>query len=411
MDTSYKPSAYPGVRYREHPTRRRGAKPDRYFVIRYKLDGKTREEGLGWSSDGYSAEQASQVRAQLRQNQKLGQGPVTLEQMRAVAEKARAEAKEASESAKEMPSTFDALADAYMRWALVNKADHASDERRLRLHIRPVLGAMALEKIRQLDIEKLKDGLAEKKLAPATVKHCIVLVRMIFNRGRILFGMPFADMVGENPTTGIKLAKLCNGRLRYLKRRESDKLLKYALEHDPMLHNIILLCLYTGLRRSEVERMQAMDVDIEGRVLHVRDAKGGANETVDLQEFLVPMMESLTEKLNPADLVFASWKTGGQLKSISVRFKDLVDGIGLNKGIEDKRHIVVFHTLRHTFISWLVLQGEDLHTVQMMARHRSFEMTLRYSHLAPGGKRRAANRLEQPSSGGAPAPAKNRRRS
>jgi len=296
-------------------------------------------------------------------------------------------------------------------WAKRNKTDAASDERRLRLHIRPIIGALTLAKISQRDIESLKEALVGKNLAPATVKHCVVLVRMVFNRGREMFGMPFADMVGENPTTGIKLPKLRNGRLRYLKRAESDLLLEKAREIDPVMHDIILLCLYTGLRRSEVERMQALDVDIEGRVLHVRDAKGGANETVDIQEYLVPFWERLTTDLTPADLVFPSWRTGGQLKSISSRFKDLVDAIGLNAGIDDKRHFVVFHTLRHTFISWLVLQGEDLHTVQMMARHRSFDMTLRYAHLAPGGKRRAANRLEKPGSTAAHGPEENRRRS
>jgi len=411
MSRTLHPTDYPGVRYREHPTRRRGPKPDRYFFIRHTYAGKTYEEGLGWASQGFSAVQANGILSELRQNQKLGRGPVTLAQMRAEADKARAEAEETAKSAQAIPATFDKLADAYMIWAKKNKIDHASDERRLRLHILPVLGVLTLGKIRHHDIETLKDGLIEKKLAPATVKHCIVLVRMVFNRGREIYGLPFADLVGENPTTGIKLAKLRNGRLRYLKKKESDKLLQYALEHDPMLHNIILLCLYTGLRRSEIERMQALDVDIDGRVLHVRDAKGGANETVDIQEFLVPMMETLTDDLKPSDLVFASWRTGGQLKSISRRFKDIVDGLGLNEGIEDKRHFVVFHTLRHTFISWLVLQGEDMHTVQMMARHRSYEMTLRYSHLAPGGKRRAANRLERPGSTDGHAPAKTRRHS
>lgn len=42
-----------GVRYREHPERKFLRRPDRYFSIRYKdREGKTREEGVGWASDG-----------------------------------------------------------------------------------------------------------------------------------------------------------------------------------------------------------------------------------------------------------------------------------------------------------------------------------------------------------------------
>jgi hypothetical protein len=34
-----------GVRYREHETRKHGVRADRYFSVRYKLDGKDKEEG------------------------------------------------------------------------------------------------------------------------------------------------------------------------------------------------------------------------------------------------------------------------------------------------------------------------------------------------------------------------------
>jgi hypothetical protein len=36
-----------GVRYKEHPTRKHGKQKDKYFYIRYKLNGKDKEEGLG----------------------------------------------------------------------------------------------------------------------------------------------------------------------------------------------------------------------------------------------------------------------------------------------------------------------------------------------------------------------------
>ena len=33
-------TSYPGIRYREHPTRKHGVQKDRYFAIRYKLGGR-----------------------------------------------------------------------------------------------------------------------------------------------------------------------------------------------------------------------------------------------------------------------------------------------------------------------------------------------------------------------------------
>ena len=48
-------------------------------------------------------------------------------------------------------------------------------------------------------------------------------------------------------------------------------------------------------------------------------------------------------------------------------------------GIEDF-HI---HDLRHTFASWLVMNGTPLFEVSKLLRHASIQMTERYAHLAP----------------------------
>ncbi|MBI9113102.1 hypothetical protein [Maridesulfovibrio ferrireducens] len=54
--TKWESSTYPGVRYREHPTRKNGSvKKDRYFSIRFQMDGKRTEEALGWASEGWTA--------------------------------------------------------------------------------------------------------------------------------------------------------------------------------------------------------------------------------------------------------------------------------------------------------------------------------------------------------------------
>jgi integrase-like protein len=52
-----------------------------------------------------------------------------------------------------------------------------------------------------------------------------------------------------------------------------------------------------------------------------------------------------------------------------------------------------WHTLRHTFASHLVMAGVDLRTVQELLGHKTLEMTLRYSHLAPAHKASAVEKL------------------
>lgn len=74
---------YPGVRYYEHPTRKqRNGQPDRYYSIRYKKDGRTIEEGMGWATEQWNAEKAHNILNKLKENRKIGSGPQSLSEMR-----------------------------------------------------------------------------------------------------------------------------------------------------------------------------------------------------------------------------------------------------------------------------------------------------------------------------------------
>jgi len=60
-------------------------------------------------------------------------------------------------------------------------------------------------------------------------------------------------------------------------------------------------------------------------------------------------------------------------------------------GIKDFR----FHDLRHTFASYyFVMMGGNLRVLQEFLGHKTFTMTLRYSHLAPDYKREIINQYE-----------------
>ena len=81
---------------------------------------------------------------------------------------------------------------------------------------------------------------------------------------------------------------------------------------------------------------------------------------------------------------------GQQRAQVSSTFERVVKELGFNEGIEDARDKVVFHSLRHTFASWLVQRGVPLYTVAELMGHTTLEMTKRYSHLAPDTMRAAA---------------------
>ena len=87
-------------------------------------------------------------------------------------------------------------------------------------------------------------------------------------------------------------------------------------------------------------------------------------------------------------------RNGEKITDLSDTFQRTVDKLGFNDGITDQRQKVVFHTLRHTYASWLVMNGVDLYTTQKLMGHKSNQMTQRYAHLAPGYLEKAVNSLK-----------------
>ena len=98
------------------------------------------------------------------------------------------------------------------------------------------------------------------------------------------------------------------------------------------------------------------------------------------------------ERGENSELVFPS-ERGGKIVQVSDSFDRTVAHLGLNEGITDDRNRVVFHTLRHTFASWLVESGVDLYTVKELMGHGTLAMTERYSHLDPDTLQRAVKTM------------------
>ena len=52
-----------------------------------------------------------------------------------------------------------------------------------------------------------------------------------------------------------------------------------------------------------------------------------------------------------------------------------------------------FHSLRHTFASWLVQEGVSLYEVQRLLGHSNISVTEIYAHLQPCQLHSAVNKL------------------
>lgn len=389
--STWQKTTFPGVRFREHTKRKHNGRPDRYFTIRYRANGEAKEERLGWASEGWTAQQASIQLAQLKKAHVTGEGATTLQEKRTLAaEIKKADTKKRADEEREKITLKDVAAK-YVEWAKKNKATWSDDKIRLDKHVMPVLGDFPLIKIQIPELELLKERCQEKGLAPATVLQCLAVTRATFN-----YAIKHRYFTGVNPSKGVKLPKPDNTRVRFLSRKETEDLLDMAASYNTEMHDMCLVSLYTGMRSGEIMSLKWTDLDFEHDLITVRNPKNGETRQVfmtgNVKEMLQSRLIKADDSISPYSIVFPS-KYGKQRGKISKSFERLVNKLGLNDGVEDEQHRVVFHTLRHTFASWLAIQGETLLTIKELLGHKTIQMTMRYAHLIPDQKRRAVERL------------------
>ena len=65
-----------------------------------------------------------------------------------------------------------------------------------------------------------------------------------------------------------------------------------------------------------------------------------------------------------------------------------------NQGVNDKKQHVDFHTLRHTFASWLVEGDTNIYLVKELLGHSDLKLTERYSHIGENQLKQAVMKLQ-----------------
>lgn len=395
-------SKYPGIRYRLHATRKHGIQADKYYVLTYKRDGKTKTEALGWSSEGMTLDLAIEAMAEIKANRRTGTGPDTLsekkrlaleakqvaeaERQRIEAEKAAADHAETERIRLESGSVFNIVVDQYCK-SHSEKKSLGNEKLILRLWVQPVVGAKRLQEITMLDIERIKRNMLKAGRAVRTVQYTFAIIRQVFNyaKERKIFD-------GESPTKGVKLPKVDNRRMRFLSSDEANSLLCELKKNSMTSYRVSLLSLYSGLRFGEIAGLRWQHVDIENRQIVILDPKNGKTRFSFMADAVCQMFSEM-EPGKANELIFAT-KDNRSMKQVSDSFMAAVNRLNLNDGVEDRRMKVVFHTLRHSCASQLAMSGADLPTIQAVLGHKTLAMTERYSHLSNQHIKNAIDRLQ-----------------
>jgi len=406
MAVTWHKTTFLGVRYREHVRRKHSGRFDRCYSIRYKLSGKDKEEAVGWSSEGVTPESAFNILSEIRDNIRKGVEPQSLASMKRLNEDRLLEEELARRDKEYARITFSKFWETeYLSTAEATKTLRTiqSEKGWYKNWICPAIGDVPLAKITTPMLEAIVTKAIKAGKSPATIRYIVTVISQVWNRA-IEYGL----VHGDSPTRRVKTPKIDNRRMRFLKEEEARVLLSALAIRSQDIHDIALLSLFCGLRAGEVHSLKWGNLDFENGLIHILDTKTKHNRHAFMTQEIIEMFERRRGIHATTELVFLG-ANGKERQWVSDTFARTVNALGLNdtgefiqdasshqipKKITDARQRVVFHTLRHTFASWLVKKGTPLYTVAELMGHTNLEMTRRYSHLAPDTLRKEALKLQ-----------------
>lgn len=373
-----KATRFPGVRTRESTEKRHRGRPDVCYIIDYRANGKRIREVAGWASEGMTAALAAQRRGERMEEARLAKRTGV-----AVA-----------------PAPTITLGEAWERyrddWLIANRKDIRASSSLAR-HLARLM-PLPLHAISPYHLDTLMAEMRRQGLAAQTIRHAVALVRRIMRRMA-----KWRLYSGALPTDEISLPRPNNARERYLEPAEARALLAELKQRSQQAWLMALISLHCGLRFGEIARLRWGDVRLADMTLYITESKNGRARHAVMTDEVATALSALPQGAG-TDLIFPA-RGGGMMAAVSKVFFRAVDALGLNDTgetitradgavervkIKDARRRVVFHTLRHTYASWLAKGGQGQLIIADRLGHRSLAMTARYTHLMDESRRASA---------------------
>jgi integrase len=268
----------------------------------------------------------------------------------------------------------------------------------LTAYIKPRLGPMRLDAIRQVDVDlfmsDLLTGAPKKKgLARKTVNNIASVLASLLryaHRNKVIDAIALEFFVKTEPN---ELSALSDRNLAAL----------LGTCDDPRYRVAILLASDAGMRVGELRAVRWSDVDESApsiRIAQAYDTDGNLGAPKSWRARIVPLstrLWSAIRSLMPSDklewtgsgTILTKLKSDAPLSYWAVRDK-LVD---IYKAAGITRPRMPWHCLRHSFCTRLASSGASIHIIKEMAGHKSIETTLRYMHTTEDEKRAAIDRV------------------
>lgn len=288
--------------------------------------------------------------------------------------------------------TVEQIVDSYIksRERLGAKATTIRGYRLCRDRLSARLKAESATKVNSYAIDKYVAEIANK-YAPKTVRNTIGLLSAAFDRAVGL------GLLSVNPCAGVTLPKQSQPEIRTLDEEDVVKLMK-ALEAERLDFKVgYELCLFCGLRRSEVLGLRESDISLPFRSVTIRRTRHIVDCEMQIQEpktarsqRSLALPEFLCDDIRELIALHDSYEWEHSDYLIQTAFGELMhpstfsDHLRLIEKENGIPHVSV-HGLRHTFATLLNASGVDIARISAELGHSNITTTFnKYTHVFGG---------------------------
>jgi site-specific recombinase XerD len=226
----------------------------------------------------------------------------------------------------------------------------------------------------------------EKKVARQTATQALCAIKLFWEKTARLTWPQEVELVRANPQFKLPVV---------LSAEEVRSVLKLVISTD---HRVCLTTIYScGLRLSEALNLEIRDVDSQRMLLHIRAGKGNRDRFVPLPERILHLLREHWKTHRNPKLLFPGRGHSGQLAptaSEPIQRSTLQRSFRLALQASRIKKAAHIHTLRHSYATHLLEQGENLRQIQVNLGHKSPTATAVYTHLTSLCKTQHQKRLD-----------------
>lgn len=277
------------------------------------------------------------------------------------------------------------------------------------------LAKLTTDQLQKFYNSKLQGKGGKEKLSRRTVEYLHTII------GGALSQAYRNELLPKNVNDFTVLPRKDKQEIEPLTIEELQKVLIAA--KDTRLYDLLVVEIYTGMRKGEILGLQWENVDFEKKMLYVKKnlCRVKNKDSTDKRKTKLVLMEPKTKKSVRAiplteEAIHILKIHRKRQNEEKMRFRDIYRDQGIvfakpDGGFEDPREILRsfhkileeagvrkcrFHDLRHTFASILLNEGESMKVIQELLGHSTITTTMDiYSHVAKETKEKSVKVIER----------------